>query len=74
MIPPVKRAVIRLPDEIVDRLDRLADELRAAHPDESFSRASVARALISSSLLLAEGNEDRRLEVARRAARAAPRR
>ncbi len=70
----MKRAVIRLPNEVVDRLDRLAEELRAAHPDESYSRASVVRALISSGLMLAEVHEDRRLEVARRAARGAPRR
>ncbi len=74
MVLLVKRAVIRLPSEIVDRLDRLAEELRAAHPDESYSRASVVRALISSGLILTEGHEDRLLDVARRAARAAPRR
>ncbi len=73
MLVSVKRAVIRLPSEIVDRLDRLAHALRAAHPDESYSRASVVRALISSGLVLAEGHEDRLLEVARRAARTASR-
>jgi predicted transcriptional regulator len=70
----MKRAVIRLPSEVVDRLDRLAEELRVAHPDESYSRASVVRALISSGLTLAETHEERLLDVARRAARTAPRR
>jgi predicted DNA-binding protein len=70
----VKRAVIRLPSEVVDRLDRLAEELRAAHPEQSYSRASVVRALISSGLTLAEAQEERLLDVARRAARTAPRR
>ena len=46
----MKRAVIRLPSEVVDRLDRLAEELRLAHPEERYSRASVVRALISSGL------------------------
>jgi hypothetical protein len=70
----MKRAVIRLPSEVVDRLDRLAEELRMAHPHESYSRASVVRALISSGLTLAESHEGRLLDVARRAARTAPRR
>jgi len=64
----VKRAVIRLPSEVVDRLDRLAKELRLANPEESYSRASVVRALISSGLTLAETHQGRLLEVARRAA------
>jgi hypothetical protein len=74
----VKRAVIRLPSEVVDRLDRLAEEMRVAHPDESYSRASVVRALISSGLSLVEGQDERHgerlLDVARRAARTAPKR
>ncbi len=69
MVVLVKRAVIRLPTEVVDRLDRLAEELRVAHPEESYSRASVVRALISSGLTLAETHRDRLIEVARRAAR-----
>src|SRR5262245_5989516 len=40
------RADIRMPEEMLDRLDRLTDELRAAHPAESISRARVARALL----------------------------
>ncbi len=48
----MKRAVIRLPNEVVERLDRLTAELRVAHPQESYSRASVVRALISSGLVL----------------------
>jgi len=65
----VKRAVIRLPSEVVDRLDRLAEELRAAHPKESFSRASVVRALIFSGLTLAEAPGEGLLDMGRRAAR-----
>ena len=49
----------------------LAEELRLLRPDESYSRASVARALISGGLRLAEGHQDRLLDVARRAARTA---
>jgi hypothetical protein len=70
----MKRAVIRLPNEIVERLDRLAEELRIAHPEESYSRASVVRALVSSGLKLAETHQDRLHDMARRAARGAPRR
>jgi hypothetical protein len=92
----VKRAVIRLPREVVDRLDHLTEEMRVAHPDESYSRASVVRALISSGLALlaspsangsggtggeggdggeaGEARNERLLEVARRAARTAPKR
>ena len=70
----MKRAVIRMQSEVVDGLDRLARELRAAHPGQSYSRASVVRALISSGLALAEAEEERRLDVARRAARTPPRR
>jgi hypothetical protein len=43
----VKRAVIRLPSEIVDRLDQLAEELTASVPGKRFSRASVVRVLLS---------------------------
>ncbi len=43
----MKRAVIRLPSEIVDRLDHLAGELSAAMPGKKFSRASVVRVLLS---------------------------
>jgi hypothetical protein len=87
----VKRAVIRLPREVVDRLDHLTEEMRVAHPDESYSRASVVRALISSGLALLVGESpaaggvggsgeggdarnERLQEVARRAARTAPKR
>ena len=45
--PGVKRAVIRLPSEIVDRLDRLAEELTASVPGKKFSRASVVRVLLA---------------------------
>lgn len=47
----MKRAVIRLPVDLVDRLDLLTRELRREHPGESYSRASVARALLAGALL-----------------------
>ncbi len=53
----MKRAVIRLPNEVVDRLDRLAAEMRVAHPEESYSRASVVRALISTGLASIAGSD-----------------
>ncbi len=68
----MRRAVVRLPSNVIERLDRLADELRAAHPEESFSRASVVRAMISTGLIFAE-TKDGRLDVARLAALAARR-
>jgi predicted transcriptional regulator len=43
----VKRAVIRLPSEIVDRLDQLAEELNTAFPGKRFSRSSVVRLVLS---------------------------
>ena len=43
----MKRAVIRFPSEIVDRLDQLAVELSASMPGRKFSRASVVRVLLS---------------------------
>jgi hypothetical protein len=43
----MKRAVIRLPNHIVDRLDQLAEELTAAVPGKKFSRASVVRLLLN---------------------------
>ena len=65
----MKRTVVRLPNEVVDHLDRLAAELRLARPAESFSRASVVRALVLGGLALAETGNERFLDVARRAAR-----
>lgn len=43
----MKRAVIRLPSEVVVRLDQLAEELTAALPGKKFSRASVVRVLLA---------------------------
>ena len=68
----MKRAVIRLPSEVVDRLDRLTEALRAAHPDERYSRASVVRALIFFGGLTL--TDERLLDMGRRAARTAPKR
>lgn len=46
----VKRAVIRLPSELLSRLDQLADRLNAACPGRKFSRASVARIVLTTGL------------------------
>ena len=54
----VKRAVIRLPPDVVDRLDELAHKLRAAHPGRGCSRASLVRALITSGLAVAEVEDE----------------
>ena len=43
----MKRAVIRLPSEIVDRLDQLAEELNTSFPGKRFSRSSVVRVVLS---------------------------
>lgn len=43
----MKRAIIRLPSEIVDRLDQLAQELNSSFPGKRFSRASVVRVVLS---------------------------
>jgi predicted transcriptional regulator len=69
----VRRTVIRLPSEVVEHLDRLADELRAAHPKRSFSRASLMRALVSAGLAFVKAKDARLIDVARLAARDAPR-
>jgi hypothetical protein len=50
----VKRAVIRLPVELLVRLDKLVTRLSAARPGRRFSRASVVRALLSTGLGLVE--------------------
>ena len=50
----VKRAVIRLPNEILGRLDQLAEQLNAACPGRRFSRAAVARILLTTGLCLAD--------------------
>jgi hypothetical protein len=50
----MKRAVVRLPSEVVVRLDLLAQKLRAAHPERTVSRAAVVRALVGSALAVAE--------------------
>lgn len=50
----VKRAVIRLPVEILARLDQLVARLSEARPGRRFSRSSVARALLSTGLGLVE--------------------
>jgi hypothetical protein len=69
MLRSVKRAVVRLPSEIVNRLDQLAARFRAANPGRSCSRAAVVRALIAGELAMAEQDGDKLDEVARRAIR-----
>jgi predicted DNA-binding protein len=61
----VKRAVVRLPSEVVERLDLLVRKLRARHPARNVSRAAVVRALIASALAVAEADAARRAEEAR---------
>ena len=46
MLPDVKRAVIRLPGDVVDRLDQLAEELNADAAAPRFSRSAIVRALL----------------------------
>jgi hypothetical protein len=62
----MKRAVVRLPSEIIERLDRLAARLRAAHPGggrgrggggRSCSRANVVRVLLAGELDAVESPE-----------------
>ena len=69
MLRSVKRAVVRLPPEIVHRLDQLAARFRAAHPGRSCSRAAVVRALIAGELAVVEQGGDRLEELGRRAIR-----
>ena len=52
----MKRAVIRLPSEVVERLDRLAAELHAADPALRLSRAAVVRALLATGLRALEAD------------------
>ncbi|MFT3764392.1 MAG: hypothetical protein QM820_02560 [Minicystis sp.] len=52
----MKRAVVRLPSEVVERLDLLVQKLRARHPARSVSRAGVVRALIAGALDAAEAD------------------
>jgi hypothetical protein len=69
MLVAMKRAVVRLPPEIVNRLDQLATRFRAAHPGRSCSRAAVVRALIAGELAVVEQGGDRLDELERRAIR-----
>ena len=69
MLRCVKRAVVRLPPEMVHRLDQLAARFRAANPGRSCSRAAVVRALLAGELAVVEQHGDRLDELARRAIR-----
>jgi|SRR5277367_3219694 len=64
----MKRTVIRLPKEVIEELDRRADDLRAAQPRERYSGASVMPALISRGLRLTAADKEGRRDMARRAA------
>jgi hypothetical protein len=55
----VKRAVIRLPSQVVDRLDQLAAELSAQSPGRRFSRAAVVRILLAKGFGAVEADRDR---------------
>lgn len=46
----MKRAVVRLPTDTVERIDELARKLRSTHPTRRYSRAAVVRALLMSAL------------------------
>jgi len=59
MVVDVKRAVVRLPSEIVERLDMIAQKLCTASPDRAVSRAAVVRALIAAGLEVAEADPAR---------------
>lgn len=58
----MKRAVIRLPPDVVHRLDQLTHKLRVAHPGRGCSRASLVRALITSGLAVAEVEGEGKIE------------
>lgn len=58
----MQRAVIRLPSEIVRRLDLLTQKLRSARPARAVSRAAVVRALIAAGLDVAEADAERLVE------------
>jgi predicted transcriptional regulator len=50
----MKRTVIRLPPEVVERLDHLGVRVRAAKPGRSCSRSQLVRTLITPELAAAE--------------------
>jgi metal-responsive CopG/Arc/MetJ family transcriptional regulator len=50
----MKRTVIRLPAELVERLDHLGARVRAANPGRSCSRSQLVRTLITPELAAAE--------------------
>ena len=60
----MKRAVVRLPVDTVERIDELARKLRSARPSRRYSRAAVVRALLMSALDAVEADSAR---LARRA-------
>jgi predicted transcriptional regulator len=63
----MKRTVIRLPPELVERLDKLGARVCATSPGRSCSRARLVRTLITPELEAAEREGDGFDKVARRA-------
>ncbi len=53
----MKRTVIWLEPEVVDRLDQLAARVRAEKPGRGCSRANVVRALLAAVLAVVEGQD-----------------
>jgi predicted DNA-binding protein len=50
----MKRTVVRLPPELVERLDHLSARVRAAKPGRSCSRSQLVRILITPELAAVE--------------------
>jgi hypothetical protein len=65
----MRRAVVRLPPELLARVDALAARARVAHPDRSFSRAGLVRALVTAMVTIVEQDDERFEEIARRVSR-----
>jgi hypothetical protein len=64
----MKRAVHRLPPELVERLEQFHAQVLAANPGRSCSRASLVRALVAKGLDVVEhGGADTFDELTRRA-------
>ncbi len=63
----MKRTVVRLPAELVERLDQLGARVRAANPGRSCSRARLVRTLIAPELQAVERDGDGFDELVRRA-------
>jgi hypothetical protein len=69
----MNRAVVRLPPEVIARLDALAVRLRGANPGRSCSRAALVRALVREDLAVIEQGEEHFAALAMRMRSAKPR-